>query len=435
MRLSVSSKFCISLIISLGWMFLSIYLAQAWISDLSSYLTIYGSYFVIAMIAILPGFMNAFLLSSLLLDRRPARLPLETYPPLSILIAAFNEEKAIVDTLTSIKKTKYSGELEILVINDGSTDSTAEKVNLFCRENPEINIRLINQDKNAGKSEALNRGLRESSNELIVTIDGDSYLFGNALTRLVERLYSDPPETVAVAGSVLVRNPKESIITKAQEWDYFLGIAGIKRMQSFYHGTLVAQGAFSIYKREALERVGGWHNCVGEDIVLTWAMLKEGSRIGHCEDAVMFTNAPTTIKAFLKQRIRWSRGMIEAFKNHTGVLLKKRKSTFFHWWNLTFPLMDIVFTFIFIPGIIAALFGYYWIAGPLTLLVLPFTILVNMIIFRISWKMFDAQGLKVYRNWSGFFFYILVYSLILQPACVWGYIKELLNMKKSWGTK
>lgn len=416
-------------------MFLSIYLAQAWISDLSSYLTIYGSYFVIAMIAILPGFMNAFLLSSLLLDRRPARLPLETYPPLSILIAAFNEEKAIVDTLTSIKKTKYPGELEILVINDGSTDTTAEKVNIFCKENPGINIRLINQDKNAGKSEALNRGLRESSNELIVTIDGDSYLFGNALTRLVERLYSDPPETVAVAGSVLVRNPKESFITKAQEWDYFLGIAGIKRMQSFYHGTLVAQGAFSIYKRDALERVGGWHNCVGEDIVLTWAMLKEGSRIGHCEDAVMFTNAPTTLKAFLKQRIRWSRGMIEAFKNHTGVLLKKRKTTFFHWWNLTFPLMDIVFTFIFIPGIIAALFGYYWIAGPLTLLVLPFTILVNMIIFRISWKMFEAQGLKVYRNWGGFFFYILVYSLVLQPACVWGYIKELLNMKKSWGTK
>ena len=88
----------------------------------------------------------------------------------------------------------------------------------------------------------------------------------NALTRIVERMLSDPPGTEAVAGSVLVRNSRRNVLTKAQEWDYFHGIAAVKRMQSMYHGTLVAQGAFSLYEREALREVGGWPDCVGEDM-------------------------------------------------------------------------------------------------------------------------------------------------------------------------
>ena len=82
---------------------------------------------------------------------------------------------------------------------------------------------------------------------------------------------------MAVAGAVLVRNSRASLMTAAQEWDYFHGISAVKRMQSMYHGTLVAQGAFSLYRKQALKTVGGWPDCVGEDIVMTWAMLERGS--------------------------------------------------------------------------------------------------------------------------------------------------------------
>jgi biofilm PGA synthesis N-glycosyltransferase PgaC len=98
--------------------------------------------------------------------------------------------------------------------------------------------------------------------------------------------------------------------------------------------------------------------------------------------------------------------------------------------------MDVAFTLGFIPGVVLALMGYYWIAGWLTLLVMPLAMLLNFVMFRIQNKMFKDQGLKVRSNLSGFIFYSLFYSFILQPASVYGYAKELFNGTiKNWGTK
>src|SRR3546814_16312405 len=83
-------------------------------------------------------------------------------------------------------------------------------------------------------------------------------------------------------------------------------------MQSMYHGTLVAQGAFSLYDRKALADVGGWPECVGEDIVVSWALLERGHRIGYCEDAVAFTNVPDALGQFARRRRRWLRGLAGA---------------------------------------------------------------------------------------------------------------------------
>lgn len=98
--------------------------------------------------------------------------------------------------------------------------------------------------------------------------------------------------------------------------------------------------------------------------------------------------------------------------------------------------MDIAYTFAFIPGIVLALFGIYWIAGPMTLILLPLAFIVNYIMFRVQAKMFIEQGLRVRRNITGFIFYAFLYSMILQPACVFGYIKEFfMGSVKNWGTK
>ncbi len=428
---SVRVKFALALTIASAWAIFSYWIARRWISDLSGLVGAPIANIVILGIAILPGFMNAFLVTGLLLDRRPKRKPILIYPDVTILVAAYNEESSIVNTLESIALQKYSGQIEVIVINDGSTDGTIEKL---------ANIsypwlRVIDLPKNGGKANALNVGLKQATFALTITLDADSYLYANALPNLVGRFLSDPHNTGAVAGAVLVRNSRHNFVTKIQEWDYFHGIAAIKRLQSLFQGTLVAQGAFSIYRTDILHELGGWPECLGEDIVLTWAILKRGYRVGYCEDACSFTNAPITFKNFIRQRQRWSRGLIEAFKHHWQLLFHLRLITIFIWWNLLFPFMDFIYTFFFLPGIILAIFGYYWIAGPMTLLVLPLSMLVNYIMYFLQSKMFTEQGLKVRKNPFAFGFYALFYGIILQPACLLGYLSEFTGMRKIWGTK
>lgn len=437
MYISVKAKYLLSMIIATLWGIFSYFIAEKWINDIAELTTSYFiAYFVIFGIAIIPGFMNAFLIVSLLLDKRPKRKQVTNadYPPISILVSAYNEEKSILSTLESISKQHYPGQMEVILVNDGSTDNTSKIVNSI---NPQYSwLKFIDNSVNKGKAACLNEALSIATSEIILTVDGDSYLYKNALTHIVGRYLSDPTHTAAVAGAVLVRNSRHNFVAKVQEWDYFHGIAAIKRLQSLYQGTLVAQGAFSLYKASVLREVGAWPHCVGEDIVLTWAILKKGYRVGFAEDACLFTNAPDTWMQFFKQRQRWSRGLIEAFKEHWQLLFAPRMSTVFVWWNLLFPYMDIVYTFAFIPGLILAFFGIYWMAGPMTLLVLPLSMLVNFVMFSIQNKMFTSQGLKVRKNILGFIFYALLYSMILQPACVAGYIKEFFFGKiKQWGTK
>jgi poly-beta-1,6-N-acetyl-D-glucosamine synthase len=435
--LSPSTKFIVAVIFGTLWVALSVWLSLPWLDDLANLTNDFIAIFALTFIAYVPGFMNAFLLTSLLIDKRPARCIPVHYPGITILIAAYNEETAIGTTLAAIAGEKYPGELEVIILNDGSTDNTVAMVRttLETMAMPaNATFRIHDNNNNQGKARILNEGLRLATHPLIVTIDADSRLLADSLTRLAERLLCNPNQ-VAVAGSVLVANSRDSLITGAQEGDYFLGIAAVKRMQSMYKGTLVAQGAYSIYRRDALLEVGGWPECVGEDIVLTWALLKKGYEIGYAEDAIIFTNAPTSLRQFALQRKRWSRGLVEAFFHHGALLWKPRLTMMFIWWNLLFLPLDFAFTFIFIPGLIAILFGYYWIAGLMTLLVLPLATLWNVVVYRIQHNNAKRLGLKLNHTKMGLLFYILFYPFVMQPVSLWGYVSELLGLKKTWGTK
>ena len=108
----------------------------------------------------------------------------------------------------------------------------------------------------------------------------------------------------------------------------------------------------------------------------------------------------------------------------------------FIWWNLLFLPLDLTYTLVFIPGVLAAvLFQLYWIAGLMTLAVLPLAALWNLVIFRTQSRMFRGQGLKVRHNPGGLVFYLLCYALMMQPVCVWGYAAEIAGLRKKWGTK
>jgi biofilm PGA synthesis N-glycosyltransferase PgaC len=441
---SVKAKFFTALIFALSWMGASFWYSQPWYEDLSREIGIYAAYFTITFIAIIPGFMNAFVAMALLLDKRPKVISEQKYPPVTILIAAYNEEHSVASTLSGIFLQDYPEHIHIIVINDGSSDKTIDSVKALQPDHGNLelidlggkfSLELIDLDRNGGKAAALNHGLKKCQTDIVITIDADSYIRTDGIRKLVGRYLSDPINTKAVAGEILIRNSRVNWITKAQEWDYFLGIATIKRIQSLFQGTLVAQGAFSLYDRKTVMQLGGWPEMVGEDIVLTWKFLSAGYRVGHAEDALAFTDCPSTLKKFVRQRQRWSRGLIEAFKENPGILFKPRYSTLYVWWNTMFPLMDIAFTFAFIPGIVLSFFGIFWIVGPMTFSLLPMAFLLNWQMYKRGKAMFEEQQLKVRANVLGFIFYVLAYGLILQPACVYGYFSEIFNFRKTWGTK
>lgn len=426
----VRLKFLFTLTIAVFWFALCASLARPWITELSLIVPDPVAVFLVAAIGLIPGFMYAFIIASLIIDRRPPLKHLLQYPSLSVLIAAFNEEEQIQECVESVLKQEYPGELEIIVIDDGSTDRTLSVLKSL--HFPQLKVIAANH---GGKASALNQGLGAATHDLIATIDADSCLYRNALQRIVGRLLADPPDTVAVAGSVLVRNSRSSMIARMQEWDYFHGIASAKRIQSLYQGTLVAQGAFSLFRKNAVLAAGGWPDKVGEDIVLTWALLKRGSRIGFAEDAICFTNVPVTYRIFYHQRRRWSRGMIEGLKQHPELLFTPRLSTFFVYWNLLFPVLDSVYLFVFLPGLVAALFGCFFIAGPVTLAVLPLALLMNYVMFHLQRNMFRSRGLTVRKNFAAFLWYALCYQMVMVPACVAGYLSEIMSLRKQWGTK
>lgn len=425
-------RFCIALAAGAAWLALSAWLAAPWIDELSGALTPAGAWLLVTGVALAPGFMNAFQVATLLLTARPERSPGPSrYPPLTVLVPAYNEAATIGETLRSLAEQRYPGAIDLIVIDDGSTDGTAGAV----RAHGDARVRLLRLGRNMGKAAALNRGLAQASHELIVTVDADSSLHCDALRLLAAAYLHGPPHLRAVAGAVFVNNGPASWVSRLQYWDYFHGIAATKRVQAAYGAALVAQGAFSIYQRRMLLEIGGWPDCVGEDIVMTWAILKRGWSVGYAEDAVCFTRVPESLGALRRQRARWARGLIEAFRNHPGILFRRRLVTFLASWNLMFPWIDFAFTFGFIPGIALALFGHYWLVGPATLALIPSALALGFVMYQRSARVFAGHGLRIRGDVAALLGYTFGYGFIMHPASLSGYAAELLGARKSWGTK
>lgn len=430
--LSVKLKFVISTLIAGLWFTFSIWVAQPWIEDLSAIVSPFLAYPIIFFIALIPGFLNVHILMSVLLDSPPP-LPLDllsssrSFPPVTILIAAYNEEENLPDTLQAIAAQDYAGPVEIVVVDDGSTDNTAAIL-----ESSNLPHLKIVQSPHAGKAAALTAGLESVTSEITVCIDADTFLHRQALKRIVARLLSDNSNMAAVAGAVLVRNSRSTLMTRLQEWDYFIGIASAKRQQSLYQGTLVAQGAFSVFRTSVLRRCNGWPSVIGEDIVLTWKLLSEGYRVGYEATAIAFTTAPSHLRDFWRQRQRWARGMIEGLKRYGRLVRQGSLASFFVGVDFTIPAIDLFYSVVFLPGLILALTGRYYVVGPFTLLVIPLTFLIFMLVYQKQKKVFDELDLKVRRNSMGFFLFLIVYQAIMSPICVAGYFKELAGVKKRW---
>ena len=426
--LPVKWKFILCTAFACIWISVSWFLAQHWLSDLAQVTGELPAAVIVFFIALLPGFLNAHILSSVILDR-PPKLQLDLdFPKISLLVAAYNEEQNIAETIRGIKNQDYPAEVEIVIVDDGSSDNTVRVL----RSLNLPNLKVVTAE-HGGKARALNEGLKQVSQDIVVCIDADTFLHPQALRRIVARFLTDPEDTAAVAGCVHVKNSRSTLMTRLQEWDYFTGIASAKRQQSLYQGTLVAQGAFSAFRTKLVKAHQGWPPVIGEDIVLTWSLINSGWRVGFEPTAIGFTTAPETFLGFYRQRKRWARGMIEGLKRYGHLVWESsRLSAFFVGVDFIIPFIDLFYAFVFLPGVILALFGHYYIVGPLTLLVLPLALLIVSIMYKKQKVVFNELGLRVRQNFVGFLVYMLVYQALMSPICVIGYGQELLGMTKKW---
>ncbi|MGD9108735.1 MAG: glycosyltransferase [Gammaproteobacteria bacterium] len=428
--LTVRQKFIIVFTLALCWVVVVSYINLTWIEQLAQYIYLPLAIIVISIIAIIPSFWFSFALLSFIIDTRPEYGTIDKYPEVSVLIAAYNEEKLIDQTIASLVKQKYPGKLEIILADDGSIDRTVEIAK-------SLNVKnlVILEEKHQGKAGMLNTALAAAKYDFIVTIDADTYLLEDSIKNIVEHMLSSLSDTAAVAGSVCVRNSRETFLTRIQEWNYFNEYISQKRIQSLLQATLVAQGSFSIFRKKCIQDVGGWPKCVGEDIVMTWALLEKDYRTAFSERSFAFTCAPVTYKKLFFQRSRWSQGMLESLARHWRLLFKRRMSTVFIWWNLLIPVIDLGYGFIFMPGVILAFFGYYFIAGPMTLSVVPLILLNNFIFYLRNKKEFAKRNLVVRRNTLGYLCFLFIYQpLIMVPSAIHGYFAFFIGWKK-WGTK
>ncbi len=243
--------------------------------------------------------------------RRAAPPPADFAPPVSVLIAAFNEEKVMAATLRAVLTNDYLGVIEVLVVDDGSRDGTAVEVEKIART--DARVRLVRQP-NRGKAVALQRGLSLVRHELVVFLDADTHLQSDTLRLLVRPLHNET--VVAVSGHAKVGNLR-SFIARCQALEYTCGFNLDRRAYDRWDCITVVPGAISALRRSAIERVGGLSlDTLAEDTDLTLALHKSKGRIVYTPDAIAWTEAPETLRTLARQRFRWAYGTLQCLWKH-----------------------------------------------------------------------------------------------------------------------
>lgn len=248
---------------------------------------------------------------------------LDYYPTVSFLIPCWNEASTILSTVESVLSVDYpKDKLHIFIIDDGSTDKTWEKLQKFSKYK---NITLLKKE-NGGKHTALNYALKYVTSDLVISFDADTKVNKESLLYAVQYFIKDK-DLMALGGAVLIEKPS-TIAQRAQNVEYQM-FSYTKRMLGFIGGVLVVPGAFSVFRREIFDKVGGYakgHSL--EDLELTFRIHDHGYKVDHCHTAIVTTKGPATIKALFKQRLRWGYGFLSNVTDYKNTILNKKFGNF-----------------------------------------------------------------------------------------------------------
>lgn len=351
-------------------------------------------------------------------------------PFVSIIVPVFNEGKILQSSIQSLLNLNYKN-YEIIIVNDGSTDDTAEiaasLVGFQQGRFNKVEVTLINKE-NGGKATALNAGINYSDADFVLCMDGDSKLSQDSVKRAVRHFKNS--KIGAVAGNVKVLN-RRKFLNDLQALEYIEGLNMARSAQSFIRAVNIIPGPIGLFRKQALQDAGYYSNdTFAEDADITLKILSAGWDIYYEPRSISYTEAPSKLQQLLKQRYRWTRGIIQSIRKHKKLLINPTiniRNTIILWSMfyeaLIWPTMNIAAHLFFITA--ALFFGFssliiFWWIG---LALLDFISALYCILNENE----EARLLPytiVYRM-----FFILVIDVCKTMST----IEEFLGIQMTWG--
>ena len=347
-------------------------------------------------------------------------------PPVTILVPVYNEEAVIAPALRSLLALRYPV-FHVVVIDDGSSDRTYERASAMAGRYGESSIRVVRKN-NGGKASALNTGVTLATTDFVLCMDGDSRLHRDTL-RFAMRHFVDP-RVGAVAGNVKVVN-RQNVWTKLQALEYVEGLNTARRAQGFLRVVNIIPGPIGVFRRDALLRAGGYDtDTFAEDADLTLKLLTAGWHVAYEERAIAYTEAPEHYLDLIKQRYRWTRGILQALRKRASWLGAPQRGVAL-WSSLlvmlfeavVWPTMNVVGNLLFTVAALsagAAAGVLYWWALLTMLDVAAALYAVGM----------EGEDLRLIPYAVGYRFFFLT---MIDVAKLFATIEEVARVRMTWG--
>lgn len=385
------------------------------------------------------GFSTLILLACLIflagwacyrLLRRPPTRALARYPFVSILVPFYNEpEASFLTTLDAIEHSDYPGRIEVLLVDDGSTNSTPGALAHWLARPREKTYRLISRERNGGaKGLALDAALPLLSpdSDVVTVIDSDTVIAAGALRIAVEALYSSPRHAAA-CGLIVPAGRHTSWLHRLQFYEHIGALAAIRYVQSKIGVVNVVAGAFSLHRTAVIRELGGWGEWLVEDIAWTWRALAHGYSIAYAPEAIAYTICPTTFLGLFRQRRRWARGRLESFRVAWGISWA-RTMKMLPWWLLWAQSALVPTSLLLLAGGLIYRSHHLLAVAGLNWLLMAALNFISVMHSRTRLQLGFTDLLLVSLCNT-------VIDVLLLPANVIGLIDELRGQRKSWLTR